>query len=86
MINKSLKSGAFEQNWKNARVTPIYKDGADINDKNNHRPISVIDYIAKIETLVSYQTIDFLDEHSFISMDQSAYLKDIPPKLAFIVL
>ena len=76
MINKSLKSGAFEQqSWKNARVTPICKDDGDINDKNNYRPISVIDHIAKIESLVSYQTIDFLEEHSFISMDQSAYLK-----------
>ena len=28
-----------------------------------------------IESLVSYQIIDFLEEHSFISMDQSAYLK-----------
>ena len=75
MINKSLKSGAFEQNWKNARVTPIYKDGGDFNVKNNYRPISLIDHIAKIEPLVSYQTIGFLEEHSFISMDQSAYLK-----------
>ena len=28
-----------------------------------------------IEFLVSYQIIDFLEKHSFISMDQSAYLK-----------
>ena len=35
----------------------------------------MIDHIAKIESIVSYQTIDFLEEHSFISMDQSAYLK-----------
>ena len=55
--NKSVKSGAFEQNWKNARVTPIYKDDGDINDKNNYRPISVIDHIAKIESLVSYQIV-----------------------------
>ena len=69
MINKSLKSGAFEQNWKNARVTPIYKDSGDINEKNYYRPISVIDHIAKIEPL------DFLEEHNFISMDRSDYLK-----------
>ena len=31
-----------------------------------------------IESLVSYQTIDVLEEHSFISMDQSAYLKRHP--------
>ena len=76
VINKSLSSGVFEQDWKNARVTPIYKDDGDINDENNYRPISVIGHIAKmIESLVSYQIIDFLEEHSFISMDQSAYLK-----------
>ena len=60
MKNKSLKTGAFEKKWKNVRVTPIYKDGGDINDKNNHRPISVIDHIAKIEPLVNYQTIDVI--------------------------
>ena len=76
MINKSLSSGVFEQDWKNARVTPIYKDDGDINDENNYRPISVIGHIAKmIESLVSYQIIDFLEEQSFISMDQSAYSK-----------
>ena len=67
VINNSLSSGVFEQDWKSARVTPIYKDDGDIN---------VIGHIAKmIESLVSYQIIDFLEEHSFISMDQSAYLK-----------
>ena len=59
MINKSLKSGVFEHDWKNVRVTPIYKDDGDINDENNYRPISVIDHIAKtIESLVSYQIND----------------------------
>ena len=72
MINKSL----VEQDWKKTRVTAIYEDDSNINDKNNHRPISVIDHIAKmIESLVSYQIIDLFEEHCFISMDQSAYLK-----------
>ena len=38
----------------------------------------MLDHIAKKEYLVSYQTVDFLEEHSFISMDQSAYLKRHP--------
>ena len=60
VINKSLEAGVFEQDWKNARVTPIYKDDGDINDENNYRPISVISHIAKmIESLVSYQIVDF---------------------------
>ena len=48
VINKSLSSGVFEQDWKNARVTPIYKDDGDINDENNYRPIFVIGHIAKM--------------------------------------
>ena len=53
VINKSLSSGVFDQGWKDARVTPIYKDDGDINDENNYRPISVIGHIAKmIESLV----------------------------------
>ena len=86
VINKSLKSGAFEQNWKNARVTPIYKDGGDINDKNNYRPISVIDHIAKIEPLVRYHTIDFWKSIVLFQWINLLIRKDIPPKLAFIVL
>ena len=42
VINKSLNSGAFDQDWKNARMIPIYKDDGDINDENNDRPISAI--------------------------------------------
>ena len=65
--------------WKNTRVTPTYKDDGDINDENNHRPMSVIDHIAKmIESLVSYQIIYFLEEHSFTSMDQPAFSKRHP--------
>ena len=67
VINKSLGSGVIEQDWRNATVSPIYKDDGNINDANNY-PISLI-------CLVSYQIIDFLESHSFMSMDQSAYLK-----------
>ena len=84
MINKSRKSGVLEQDWKNARVTPIYKDDGDINDENNYRPISVIDHIAKTipcelsnywffwKSIVLFQWINLL------------IWKDTPPKLAFI--
>ena len=67
MINKSLKSEVFEQDWKNARVTPTYKEDGDINGENNHHAISAIGHIAKmIESLVSYQIIDFLEEHNLV--------------------
>ena len=76
VMNNSLKSGVFGQDWKNARVTLIYKDDGDINDENNYRLTPVIGHIAMmIKSLVSYQIIDFFEEHIFISMDQYAYFK-----------
>ena len=69
----------FEQDWKNAKVSPIYKDDGSVNDENKYRPISVIGHIAKmVESFLIYQIIDFLESHIFISMDQSAYLKRHP--------
>ena len=47
---------------------PINKSDKDINDKNNHRP----SHIGKRD---SFQINDLLKGHSFILMDQSAYLK-----------
>ena len=41
-----------------------------INDENNYCHVAKM-----VESLVSYQIIDYLESHSFISMDQPAYLK-----------
>ena len=83
VISKSHKSGVFEQNWKNARVTPIYKDDGNINGENNHRPISVIYHIAKmIESLVSF----FWKSIVLFQWIYRLIWKDTPPKLSFIVL
>ena len=70
VVNSSLENGVVHDDWKMARVTPVYKNEGEINDENNFRPISVI----------SKQVIQYLEDHAFISMDQSAYLKDIPHK------
>ena len=86
VINKSLESGVFEQDWKNARVTPIYKDDGGINDENNYRPISVIGHITKmieshvIKLLIIWKSIVLLQWTNLLIW------KDSQHKLAFIVL
>ena len=47
LFNKSLLSGIFPDDWKCARVTPLFKQG-EASDLNNYRPISVIPVIAKV--------------------------------------
>ena len=46
MVNSSLENGIVHDDWKKARVTPVYKNEGEINDENNIRLISVISHIA----------------------------------------
>ena len=48
VVNSSLENGTVHDDWKKARVTPVYKNEGEINDENNFRPISVISHIAKM--------------------------------------
>ena len=47
IFNLSLSTGEFVDDWKNARVTPIHKDGSELV-MGNYRPISVLRIISKI--------------------------------------
>ena len=76
IINDSLSNGTFPDDWKIARVTPVYENNGDINIMSNYRSISVIGHIAQVvEQLVRSQLVSYLEEHAFISTDQSVYLK-----------
>ena len=55
IFNKSIVSAIFPDNWKNAKVFPVYK-GNSRNDPNNYRHISVLPVVAKVfEKLVFEQ-------------------------------
>ena len=73
LFNKSLLSGIFPDDWKCARVTPLFKQG-DASDLNNYRPISVISVsITKVfERIVYYQLYNFLsNEISFLHINRT---------------
>ena len=73
LLNWSLFIGYIPQDWKIAKVTPIYK-GRGNNLECNYRPISVLSQIAKIlEKAVHAQLFNNLLSHNFISADQSAF-------------
>ena len=89
VINKSLESGVFGEDLKNARVMPIYMDDGDINDENDYRSISVIGHIAKIiESLVNYQIIDWFFWKNTVLFQWTNMIiwKDTQHKLASNVL
>ena len=73
IVNSSLDNDNVHDDWKNTMVTPVYKNEYEINDEDNFRPISVISHIAKmIQSFVSNQIMKYLEDHAFVSIDQSA--------------
>jgi len=77
LINISLTQSHVHDDWKLAKVTPIYKGKGSVDDYGNYRPISVICHIAKIiEKVILVQLKDYLYDHQFISNVQSAYTKN----------
>ena len=61
-----LKSGIFPDDWKKARLSPIYKS-SDKEECSNYRPISVLSVVSKIfEKLVFIQINNYLKKNSII--------------------
>ena len=46
-FNSSLSTGVFVDNWKDARIMPIYKEG-DRRTLGNYRPISILPIASKV--------------------------------------
>ena len=75
MFNTSLETSQFPDSWKNARITPIFKDG-DRTEKSNYRPISVLPVISRLfEKLVFNQLHQYLVRYNLIHPGQSGFLK-----------
>ena len=75
LFNRSLQTGIFPDDLKNAVVSPIYKNG-DKSDCSSYRPISVLSIIAKVfEKLVYNQLISYLDKNKILSDSQFGFRK-----------
>ena len=66
LVNLTISTGLIPAEWKDARVTPIFKSGAR-RDVNNYQPISVLSLVSKImECTIQEQFLAFLTEHDLI--------------------
>ena len=73
IFNQSIGQGIFPNDWKCARVAPLFKAG-DRNDVNNYRPISLISVVAKVfERIVCNQLYACLEEQNIIRKCQSGF-------------
>ena len=74
IFNQSLTTGIFLDEWKFARVTPLYKNSGKRSDPRNYRPISVIPVVAKVfERIIYDQLYHYLTKNNFLSCHQSGF-------------
>ena len=73
IFNRSITSGIFPEEWKCAKVTPLFKNGQR-SDLNNYRPISVTPIVAKVfERIIYDQLYAYLNDNNLISCRQSGF-------------
>jgi len=75
IFNESLDQGIFSEEFKTARIIPIYKkENRDL--LQNYRPISILPVFAKIfEKLIVKRLWNFLDFHKIITPNQFGFRK-----------
>ena len=85
MINLSLESGLFADDWKCALVLPLLKKpGLDLLYKN-YRPVSNLQYVSKLtEKTVLDQIHTHMMTHSLYPEFQSAYRKNHSTETALV--
>ena len=73
IFNKSISEGLFPNNWKVARVSPIYKEGPTENRSNN-RPISVLPVVSRLfEKTIFDQLYAYFDDNKLFYSHQSGF-------------
>ena len=74
MINSSLTSGHFPDDWKKALVSPLLKSPGLSAEYTNLRLISNLQYVSKLtERVVFEQTQAHMARHGLYPLMQSAY-------------
>ena len=75
LLNKSVSDRKFPSIWESAKVTVLFKSGAE-NKATNYRPISILSTVGKLmERVVQAQCIEYLTKNQLISGSQSGFRK-----------
>ena len=75
LYQTSLLTGIVPQDWREARVAPLFKKGK--RDKpENYRPVSLTSIVGKLfESIVKDNIVEHLDRHSLIKGSQHGFTK-----------
>ena len=68
----SLKEGVVPFEWKEANITPLFKN-VSRNKSDNYRPVSLTSVICKLlERLMKYHMVDFLVRHNLLNSSKKS--------------
>ena len=82
IFNKSLANGIFPEQFKVARVIPLYK-GGNKSITGNYRPVSVLPILSKVfERVVFNQLSNFLEKYSLLNCSQYGFRAKMSTSLA----
>lgn len=75
IFNKSLDEGRVPEDWKVARVTPIYKRKGEPSAPSNYRPISLTSVVCKVlEGIVREAIMSFVQETGQLNEEQHGFM------------
>ncbi len=75
IINRSISTRTFPDQWKMACITPLHKSG-DPGNPSNFRPISILPCLGKVlEKITHMQIYQYLTEYSILASEQSGFRK-----------
>ena len=57
IFDRSIETSIFPDEWKSARITPLYKKCDNRGDPSNYRPISIIPVVAKVFERIVYDQL-----------------------------
>ena len=73
ICNKSIDTSSYPCKWKEAKVSPLHKQGPH-DDVNNYRPISILPVLSKIlERHVSDHLLSYLNHNDLLHKTQSGF-------------
>ena len=73
LFRKSLDTGCVPEDWKLARVVPIYKKGSKV-DPCNYRPVSLTAIPCKVlESLIRDELLKFLTDNELMTTHQHGF-------------
>ena len=85
MVNASLSTGHFPDNWKEAIINPLFKKGAIDFAYKNLRPVSNLQFVSKItERAVFDQLYAHVMNNGLFPEFQSAYRKSHSTETALV--